>query len=92
LSELLRLESDQLRVYRAAVEDRDGRTLMTGSRAVAVVGLAPTLDEAFRIAEDAASVVKGPVAFRHDIGSRALIQRRIDHMRGLSDHPSALVR
>jgi phosphoribosylamine--glycine ligase len=78
-------ESGALRVYQAAVEERDGRIFMTGSRAVAVVGLAPTLDEAFTIAEDAASLVSGRVAFRHDIGSRALVQRRIDHMRAVLD-------
>jgi phosphoribosylamine-glycine ligase len=87
LSALLQMESDRLRVYRAAVEERNGRTLMTGSRAVAVVGIASTLNDAFAIAEEGASLVSGPVAFRHDIGSPALVQRRIDHMNAvLADH------
>ena len=91
LSELLRREADHLRVYKAAVEERDGKTFMTGSRAVAVVGLAPTLDEAFTIAESAASLVTGRVEFRHDIGSRSLVQRRIDHMRAVLESRSELV-
>jgi phosphoribosylamine---glycine ligase len=92
LSELLRRESDQLRVYKAAVEEDGGRTVMTGSRAVAVVGLATTLDEAFTIAEGAAMLVTGRVAFRHDIGSRSLVQRRIDHMRAVFESRPELVR
>jgi phosphoribosylamine--glycine ligase len=92
LTELLRQESDHLRVYKAAVEERDGRTFMTGSRAVAVVGLGPTLDDAFTIAENAAALVTGRVAFRHDIGSRSLVQRRIDHMQAVLEGRSALVR
>jgi phosphoribosylamine--glycine ligase len=92
LSALSRRESEHLRVYRASVEERDGKTWMTGSRAVAVVGLAPTLDEAFTIAEDAASLVTGRVAFRHDIGSQSLVQRRVDHMRVVLDTRQELVR
>jgi phosphoribosylamine--glycine ligase len=92
LAELLRRQSDRLHVYKAAVEESDGRTLMTGSRAVAVVGLAPTLDEAFTVAEEAASLVAGPVAFRHDIGSRALVKRRQDHMRAVREDRHELVR
>lgn len=83
LSRLLRQESERLHVYKAAVEESGGSTRLTGSRAVAVVGLAPTLAEAFNIAESAASLVGGPVVFRHDIGSQWLVQRRIDHMRAL---------
>jgi len=53
---------------------------MTSSRAIGVVGIAASLDEAERIAESAVSAVKGPVDHRPDIGTRALIQRRIEHM------------
>jgi phosphoribosylamine--glycine ligase len=80
LSALMQKESDHLRVYKAAVEERSGQTFMTGSRAVAVVGIASTLNDAFAIAEEGVSLVSGPVAFRQDIGSPALVQKRIDHM------------
>jgi len=56
---------------------------MTSSRAIGVVGIAASLDEAERIAESAVSAVKGPVDHRPDIGTKALIQRRIDHMQRL---------
>jgi len=83
LSKVLGRQTENLRVYTAAVEERDDMVFITGSRAVAVVGLAPTLDEAFAIAEEAASLVDGPVVFRHDIGSRALVEKRVDHMHAI---------
>jgi phosphoribosylamine-glycine ligase len=91
LSELLRKESEHLRIYKAAVQESGDSTFMTGSRAVAVVGLGPTLDEAFAIAEEAASSVTGAVAFRHDIGSASLVQRRVDHMRAVLEDRHELV-
>jgi phosphoribosylamine--glycine ligase len=76
-------ETETLKVYPAAVEPRGDAFLMTGSRALALVGLGATLDEANRIVEDAARSVTGPVFYRKDIGTRALIDRRVSHMRTL---------
>jgi len=75
--------TDRAQLYYAAVNDRDGHLLLTGSRAVAYVGVADTLAEAERIAEKAAASVRGPVVHREDIGTSALIQKRVDHMRSL---------
>lgn len=69
------------RLYFASVDKRADGLYMTSSRAIGVVGIAESLDEAERIAESAISAVKGPVDHRPDIGTRALIQRRIDHMK-----------
>ncbi|HKI71588.1 MAG TPA: phosphoribosylglycinamide synthetase C domain-containing protein, partial [Verrucomicrobiae bacterium] len=76
-------ESKNLRIYRAAVEEKGGKLSLSGSRAVAFVGIARNLDEAEAIAEQAASAVQGPVFHRRDIGTHELIQHRIDHMRHL---------
>lgn len=74
--------SDRLRVYYAAVDQQsDGRLSLTGSRAVAFVGIGDTLEQAEAIAEDAADKVGGYVRHRKDIGTRGLIQQRIDHMK-----------
>jgi phosphoribosylamine--glycine ligase len=70
----------RLRLYYGAVDDQDGRLVMTGSRAVGIVGIAETLFEAERIAENAASLVGGPVYHRRDIGTPQLVQKRKDHM------------
>jgi phosphoribosylamine--glycine ligase len=72
---------DRLRMYYAAVRSQDGKLYLTGSRAVAFVGIANTLFEAEKIAEEAASLVEGPVFHRRDIGTAELIQKRVDHVR-----------
>ncbi len=77
-------ESPNFQMYDAAVERRPDGVFMTGSRAIAFVGIGPNLDEAEAIAERAASAVIGPVFHRRDIGTRELIQRRIEHMRQLN--------
>jgi phosphoribosylamine--glycine ligase len=77
---------ERLRMYYAAVSEKNGKLYLTGSRAVAFVGIANTLFEAERIAEEAASLVEGPVFHRRDIGTAELIQKRIDHMRRIEGH------
>jgi len=67
-------------VYYASVnEDEDGLS-MSGSRAIAFVGVADTIEEAEQLAQKGVESVEGPVFFRADIGTRELIQKRIDMM------------
>jgi phosphoribosylamine--glycine ligase len=77
---------DRLRMYYAAVSEKDGKLYLTGSRAVAFVGIASTLFEAEKIAEEAACLVEGPVFHRRDIGTAELIQKRVDHMHRIEGH------
>lgn len=77
--------SEALRIYFASVNSRDNKLCVTGSRAIAVVGIAKNLAEAERIAESAASKVTGPVVHRSDIGTTELINRRVAHVKKL-DH------
>jgi len=74
-------ESERLKYYFAAVDERSGDLYLTGSRAIGFVGIGGTLDEAESIAEEAATAVDGPVYHRKDIGTRALIQQRCEHVR-----------
>src|ERR1051325_3455212 len=74
-------ESEQLKIFRAALDQRGGKTYLSGSRAIAFVGVADELDEAEKIAEQAATSVIGPVYHRRDIGSRELVESRVAHMR-----------
>jgi len=71
------------RLYYASVDRKEDGLYMTTSRAIGVVGIAESLDLAEQIAEKAVSAVKGPVDHRPDIGTKALIQKRIDHMRNI---------
>jgi len=67
----------------ASVDERDGEIFMSSSRALSCTGIADTMAEAERIAEDAISRIKGPVFHRRDIGTKALMDRRIAHMNSI---------
>jgi len=69
------------RLYYSSVDKKEDGLYLSSSRAIGIVGIADTLDAARRIAEEGVQAVKGPVAYREDIGTDALIQKRIDHMR-----------
>ncbi len=76
-------ENADARFYYASVDKKDDGIYMTSSRAVAVVGIAEVLHEAERIAEEGCSHVKGRVFHRRDVGTQALIQKRVVHMNAL---------
>jgi len=70
-------------LYYANVEEQGGKLSTLTSRALAFVGIGPTLKEAEQSAELSASAVKGRVRYRRDIGTRALLEQRIAHMKEL---------
>jgi phosphoribosylamine--glycine ligase len=70
-------------LYYANVEERGGILSTLSSRTLAFVGIGPTLEEAEQHAELSASAVTGRVRYRRDIGTRALLDRRISHMKEL---------
>jgi phosphoribosylamine--glycine ligase len=69
------------RLYYSSVDKKDDGLYLSSSRAIGIVGIADNLEEARKIAEEGVKAVKGPVAYREDIGTDALIQKRIDHMK-----------
>jgi len=70
-------------LYYANVEEREGTLSTLNSRTLAFVGIGLTLEEAEQRAERSASAVQGNVRYRRDIGTRALLDRRIAHMKEL---------
>ena len=70
-------------LYFAAVNEKDGILYATGSRAVAVVGIAPTLMAAEKAAEEEINRIQGPLFHREDIGTDDLINSRIKMMQDL---------
>ena len=69
-------------LFYASVDEREDGIYTTTSRSFAVVGVAPTIADAERIAEQALeSAPREGVRIRHDIGTPELVQARIDHMR-----------
>ena len=69
------------RLYYSSVDKKEDGLYLSSSRAIGIVGIADTLDAARKIAEEGVKAVSGPVAYREDIGTNALIQKRIDHMK-----------
>jgi phosphoribosylamine--glycine ligase len=70
-------------LYYANVEERGGQLYTQTSRTLAFVGIGPTLEEAEKCAEDAASSVQGQVRYRRDIGTADLLNKRCNHMKEL---------
>lgn len=70
---------DDVKMYFASVSDEDGKLLMSSSRAVAFVGIADNLEEAEKIAQKGVESAKGKIFYREDIGTKELIQKRIEH-------------
>ena len=79
---------DGIRAYYAAVEQKSDGIYSTKSRAVATLGIADTIIDAEKIAEEACNEIKGNVFHRKDIGTEKLLEKRTDHMnhvRGLNE-------
>lgn len=69
------------RLYYASVDQRADGLYMSTSRAIGVVGIADTIEQAESIAEGAVGAIKGPVSHRPDIGTGGLIAKRVEHMK-----------
>lgn len=81
--------ADQL--YFSAVDKVGDKLYATGSRAVAVVGIADTIVKAEQIAEAEIQKLQGPLFHREDIGTRELINRRIHQMQELRHQQYSLL-
>jgi len=66
--------------YYASVDKRGKEVYTTGSRTMGLLGMGKTIEEAERVAEKATQYVKGTLFHRKDIGTAALLQKRIKNM------------
>ena len=80
-NEVEKAKMGQLKFYYASVDQREDGLYLAGSRAIAVVGISPGLEPAEGIAQAGAESVKGPVFYRKDIGTQALIDAKVEMMR-----------
>ncbi len=79
------ISSHGAKVYFASIEEKDDGELYTmSSRTMGIVGISDTIENAQAISEAACVHVKGPIWHRKDIGTAALIQKRIDHASSFS--------
>ena len=74
-------DEEHMEIYFANVDVVDGKMITGTSRSIGVVGIGATLEEANINCENALKYVHGDaICVRHDIGTRELIQKKIEHM------------
>lgn len=71
---------DNLRIYPGSMEVRTGENYALGSRTVAVVGIADTLEEAREISMEGIRKIDGPLRHREDVALPEYINRSRKHM------------
>lgn len=74
---------DGIKLYYAAVNDDPEGLIMTGSRALAFVGIADDTETAEQLAQQGVESVEGAVFYRKDIGTQALIQQKVGMINNL---------
>ncbi|MAH33247.1 phosphoribosylamine--glycine ligase [archaeon] len=84
-NEKIEIQSSNAKIYYASVDKKQDGLYMTGSRAVAFLGIGDNLEEAEKIAEEAVSKVKGKVFHRKDIGTKELIGKKVEHIKRIVD-------
>lgn len=70
-------------LFYSSVYEKDNKIYTTGSRAIAVLGIADSIGEAEKKAQEGLSALKGELHSRRDIGTPELIMKRIRHMEEL---------
>ena len=82
---------ESVAVYYGGVDQKDERLVMTGARALALVSKADSITEAAANIELAISMIQGDFFHRPDIGSRTLVNQRIQHINKLCHRDYALL-
>ncbi|MHA2390451.1 MAG: phosphoribosylamine--glycine ligase [Promethearchaeota archaeon] len=78
-----KLEKIGAKYYYASVYREGSKVYTTTSRAMGILGISNSLEEAEKIAESGVGCIKGKLFHRKDVGTRKLLQKRIDHMNHL---------
>jgi phosphoribosylamine-glycine ligase len=75
---------DDIRIYPAAIEKRDGKTFAIKSRAVCAVGISDSIETARQISLEGLKAIKGGALWnRTDIASESHIEKSVRHMEKL---------
>jgi phosphoribosylamine--glycine ligase len=67
-------------LYYASVNEKDGRVYTTTSRSVGIVGIADSIEESERMAENAIRHVSGRIHVRHDIAKKGMLDAKVRRM------------
>ncbi|MFX1455436.1 MAG: phosphoribosylamine--glycine ligase [Promethearchaeota archaeon] len=78
-----KLEKVGAKYYYASVYREGDKIYTTTSRAIGILGISNSLENAEKIAEKGVGYVQGKLFHRKDVGTRSLLQKRINHMNSL---------
>lgn len=78
-----KLEQIGAKYYYASVYRKGENIYTTSSRAMGIIGIANDLEGAEKVAEEGVGCISGKLFYRKDIGTKKLLQKRIDHMNSL---------
>ncbi|MGI6432968.1 MAG: phosphoribosylamine--glycine ligase [Sphaerochaetaceae bacterium] len=70
----------EVSLYYGSVDEKEGKLFSAGSRSVAYVAIADTLQQCRLLLEKPLSQVKGNFRWRTDIGSKEVLRQKIEHM------------
>jgi phosphoribosylamine--glycine ligase len=76
-----KIEKLGAKFYYASVYRENGKIYTTTSRAIGVLGISNSLEKAEKVAENGVKCISGKLFHRKDVGTRKLLQKRIDHMK-----------
>lgn len=76
-------ETENQQVFYASVAEENNEIILKGSRAIGILGTGKDLNEALKNCESMIKNFTGPLFYRKDIGTKELIQKRIDHVNSL---------
>ncbi len=68
------------RLYYASVNEREEKIYTTTSRSVGIVGIADSIEDSERIAENAIRHVSGRIHVRHDIAKKGMLDAKVRRM------------
>ncbi|MCF7831120.1 phosphoribosylamine--glycine ligase [Candidatus Gracilibacteria bacterium] len=74
-------ETENQKVLFASIAEENNELILKGSRAVGILGTGNSIEEANLNCEKMIQNFSGPLFYRKDIGTKELIQKRIDHLK-----------
>ena len=74
-------ETENQKIFYASLGEENGEILLKGSRAIGILGMGNSIEEARQNCEAMIQNFSGPLFYRKDIGTANLIQKRMDHMK-----------
>ena len=76
-------ENENQEIFMASVEEQKNKIFLKGSRAIGVLGVGKTLEEALKNCEALIPFFHGPLFYRKDIGRKDSIEKKKNHIKKL---------